>query len=346
MGRKVDLTGQRFGKLVALSEVAERDKHKRVLWKCLCDCGKQIQVAGGALKSGNTKSCGCITTAIDLVGQRFGKLVALNSTNKRSGRSMIWTCKCDCGDYTEVSASNLSNGHTKSCGCIGGSKYLVGKRFGKLTVTKQLEKRCFGNIVWECLCDCGSVTEVSTNALKKGNTKSCGCGKVKDLTGQRFGMLVAIKDVGVKNGRVWECLCDCGNYKNVNTGSLGSGKTKSCGCLQYPSGTDHPNYNPNLTEEDRLRKRYYLGGGSHKSWSKQVMERDNYTCQICNKHGGNLNAHHLNGWDAFPEQRFDLDNGETLCEDCHKEFHSQYGYGDNTREQFNEYAASKTLVLN
>ena len=62
--------------------------------------------------------------------------------------------------------------------------------------------------------------------------------------------------------------------------------------------------------------------------------------------GVNLNAHHLNGWNAFPEQRFDLDNGVTLCTDCHKDFHSQYGYGDNTREQFNEYAASKTLVLN
>ena len=294
MGKKVDLTGQRFGKLVVIRDVGR--ENGGVLWECLCDCGNHVNVISAHLRRGNTTSCGCGRVK-DLSNQRFGKLVALNSTNKRSGRSMIWTCKCDCGDYTEVSARNLSNGHTKSCGCIGGSKYLVGKRFGKLTVTKQLKKRYFGNIVWECLCDCGSVTEVSTNALKEGNTKSCGCFKLEVLTSQ--------------------------------------------------IGENNPNYNPNLTDEHRLKNRYRMSDSYFRVWSKMVKDRDNYTCQICgNSPSGNLNAHHLNGWNAFPEQRFDLDNGETLCEDCHKEFHSEYGYGDNTREQFDEYAASKTLVLN
>lgn len=293
MGRKVDLTGQRFGKLVVIRDVGR--KNGTVLWECVCECGNHVNVISANLQRGNTKSCGCVRVK-DLSGQRFGKLVALNSTNKRSGRSMIWTCKCDCGDYTEVGANNLSNGHTKSCGCIGGSKYLVGKRFGKLTVTKQLKKRYFGNIVWQCLCDCGSVTEVSTNALKKGNTKSCGCFKVDRLS------------------------------KII--------------------GKSHPRYNASLTDEDRLKKRDVLGSGTYKLWVKNVKQRDNYTCQICGNKGGKLNAHHLNGWGSFPEQRIDLDNGVTLCTDCHKEFHSQHGYGDNTREQFDEYAASKTLVLN
>ena len=291
MGRKVDLTGQRFGELVVIKDVGR--KNGMVLWECLCDCGKHTNIVSSSLARGNTKSCGCMTTKVDLTGQRFGKLVVVGEVAERSVAGRIkWLCLCDCGNYTEVGANNLPNGHTKSCGCFGGSKYLVGKRFGKLTVTKQLEKRCFRNIVWECLCDCGSVTEVSTNALKNGNTKSCGC-------------------------------------------------------LQYPCGADHPRHNPNLTEEERLKNRYQLSGGNSRVWSQQVMRRDNYTCQICgDSPSGNLNSHHLNGWNAFPEQRFDLDNGVTLCTDCHKEFHSQYGYGDNTREQFDEYAASKTLVLN
>lgn len=55
-----------------------------------------------------------------------------------------------------------------------------------------------------------------------------------DLTGQRFGRLVAIKDAGyVDHGhRVWECKCDCGNTVFVRAGSLKSGYTKYCGCLQ------------------------------------------------------------------------------------------------------------------
>ena len=230
---------------------------------------------------------------IDLAGQRFGKLVVVSLSDVRKGNRRGRRCQCSCGNYTEVITKSLTSGNTKSCGCgLNNPLDITGQKFGKLTAIRPTEKRINRIVVWECLCDCGTRTEVRINSLTTGNTKSCGC--------------------------------------------LKSGQT----------GENHPNYNPNLTEEDRLRRHYYMGGGNQISWSKQVMERDNYTCQICNQHGGKLNSHHLNGWNAFPEQRFDLDNGVTLCEDCHKEFHSQYGYGDNTREQFDEYAASKTLVLN
>jgi hypothetical protein len=57
--------------------------------------------------------------------------------------------------------------------------------------------------------------------------------RVKDLTGKKFGRLLAIKDVGRtrKSGVVWECLCDCGNTARVESYSLSSGNTKSCGCV-------------------------------------------------------------------------------------------------------------------
>ena len=117
--------------------------------------------------------------------------------------------------------------------------------------------------------------------------------------------------------------------------------------MKTKKGSDHYKYNPNLTDEERLKNRYEIGGENLSKWAIRVKERDNYTCQICgNSPSGKLNLHHLNAWKSFPEQRFDLDNGVTLCVDCHKEFHKMYGRGDNTREQFNEYAASKTLVLN
>lgn len=58
-------------------------------------------------------------------------------------------------------------------------------------------------------------------------------GNIKDLTGQRFGRLVVLKETDQRcNNRViWECLCDCGNKHYVQSGSLLSGRTRSCGCL-------------------------------------------------------------------------------------------------------------------
>ena len=222
---------------------------------------------------------------------------------------------------------------------------LTGQRFGSWMVLGESGKDNNNKILWRCLCECGETRDVSGNSIRRGVSTSCGCKKNVDLTNNQFGDLRVLSKLSERKrgSRIWRCQCSCGNYVDVATTYLTSGKYKSCGCsrLKYV-GENHPMYNPNLTDEERFERR----GRDQILWSKQIMERDNYTCQICNHRGGNHNAHHLNGWNTFPEQRFDLDNGVTLCTDCHKEFHSQYGYGDNTREQFNDYAASKTLVLN
>lgn len=61
MGKLIDLTGMRFGRLTVVSRSKEITKnHKRVYWDCICDCGKQTSVDGWNLRSGYTKSCGCL----------------------------------------------------------------------------------------------------------------------------------------------------------------------------------------------------------------------------------------------------------------------------------------------
>ena len=58
------------------------------------------------------------TIPLDLTNKKFGKLIALEPTNKRKEGCVIWKCKCDCGNETEVSASFLNKGLVKSCGCL------------------------------------------------------------------------------------------------------------------------------------------------------------------------------------------------------------------------------------
>lgn len=100
-------------------------------------------------------------------------------------------------------------------------------------------------------------------------------------------------------------------------------------------GEAHPNYNPHLTEAERKKQRNVEG---YDNWRKAVYERDGYACVYCgDRTGGNLVAHHLNGYHWDEEGRVDIENGVTLCNSCHKGFHAVYGYKENTRDQFNNF---------
>lgn len=111
-------------------------------------------------------------------------------------------------------------------------------------------------------------------------------------------------------------------------------------------GRDNPMYNHNISLEEREKRRSFTG---YQMWRKQVYERDSYTCQLCKKpSSGDIVAHHIDGYNWCVEKRTMVDNGVTLCEDCHKAFHKKYGKGDNTREQWedfvNDYATKRTEV--
>lgn len=108
--------------------------------------------------------------------------------------------------------------------------------------------------------------------------------------------------------------------------------------LKRRSGENHYKYNPDLTKAERARRDMF--NGEIRKWRDQIFTRDKYTCKKCGDFGGKLNAHHINSWDKHIDSRFDLKNGITLCEKCHKRFHSKYGYGNNTMDEFIEFLAS------
>jgi hypothetical protein len=97
---------------------------------------------------------------------------------------------------------------------------------------------------------------------------------------------------------------------------------------------------PWLSERNRLNNPTKRGADSHlwkggitpintkfrnsteyQIWRKAIFERDNYTCQECGQIGGYLNAHHIKPFSMFPKLRLDMNNGITLCKECHKTKH-------------------------
>lgn len=140
MGRLVDRTGQRFGKLT----VVARDQTASIgnaVWTCKCDCGRNIAVRSNNLVSGNTKSCGCLHTTVrghqfvDLTGIRFGRLVVQEFFGKDNQKQSIWLCRCDCGSTKSIRANFLNRGITQSCGCYAKEVYAANGRAGRKKIS-------------------------------------------------------------------------------------------------------------------------------------------------------------------------------------------------------------------
>lgn len=116
-----DITGQRYGRLVAVKRTADKDKRRKCyLWECRCDCGAVCLVGVDQLRNGNVRSCGCLQAESrmhDATGQRYGRLVALAFTGRILDKSAVWTFKCDCGNEIEARLASVRASGKRSCGC-------------------------------------------------------------------------------------------------------------------------------------------------------------------------------------------------------------------------------------
>lgn len=161
---------------------------------------------------------------------------------------------CLCGRKAKTDLWNWSMG-VKKCTCQGDvqrfpMKNLIGLKVGKLTVTGWAGRPAHRDRPhWVTTCECGTVKVIAGSELTRRDkpTQSCGCLTLewasserrrlmiyKDLAGQRFGRLVAIKVVPSPNkshNYHWLCRCDCGGSTVANGSSLTNGSRIACGCL-------------------------------------------------------------------------------------------------------------------
>ena len=122
-GHAKDLSGMRFGNLVVEYRNGS-DANCMALWMCKCDCGNSNSIRGAFLRKGQifcSKQCRLYTEPmrVDLTGQKFGRLTAVEYLRSTKSGKSVWLFLCDCGETTICPHDNVTNGHTISCGCHG-----------------------------------------------------------------------------------------------------------------------------------------------------------------------------------------------------------------------------------
>lgn len=200
------------------------------------------------------------------------------------------------------------------------------------------------------ICNCGNKSRIRFSAFKRGQRcKKCGVRRgtskqkleysfVKKTFEERGCKLLS--KTYVNSNQKLEYICHCGNKATMRFNNFRKGyDCAECKRKRFLGANNH-NYNPNLTDEERQELGRYEG--RYKAFRKAVYKRDKYSCVVCgNGKSNTLVAHHLDSYSDFPDRRTDPENAVTLCESCHKDFHKQYGYKHNRKEQFEEYLSNK-----
>jgi hypothetical protein len=271
MGKAIDITHQRFGKLVAIKALPTPPGSRAGrVWECLCDCGRSRDVSVGHLRAGKITACHdcgrqqCLRHQQDYrerrmfadAGKRFGNLTVVGPARHGKDGRVVRECRCRCGAVTFVSTNALRDGSVSGCRkCHGRFRWARywrklrreerGKRYHNLVVRTVVagpapEKASAKRKPYAvCDCDCGtSRYRVLLSSLKTGNTKGCGClahvRDVPDMTGQVFGRLTVLRRAPNNSAgdAHWVCSCSCGSPEIVvAAATLRRGDQVGCGCV-------------------------------------------------------------------------------------------------------------------
>lgn len=161
----VNLEGQYIGEWY----VDEYVGNKR--YRCICSCGKIVDVLKVNLLNGSSTSCGHSKNRYgSLLNKKFGEWTVIGKDGYK------WKCQCSCGKIGYHSSTDLIKGKTKSCGhnYFIDSNDIIGRKFGHWSVLSYN-----GNKMYKCICDCdnNTIRNVNRYDLINGKSTSCGCAK-------------------------------------------------------------------------------------------------------------------------------------------------------------------------
>ena len=257
----------------------------------------------------------------DLTGQRFGRLVVIsyNEEVSKQKKHSFWNCKCDCGNECVVRGCYLKSGHTTSCGCYNRDK---AKEQWKDEEFRQMQSKLSSKRLKERWKD-EEFRQMKSNKMREMTKEKWKDEEFRQMQSNKMRELWQDEEMKWKMG-----------YKGGIT----------------PISI-------------HLRNLPVI-----EQWGNNCKQQANYTCELIGKVGCKLNTHHLKAFSTIVLEAHELHNiqiheiiGEyteeelhkleeyvaswhkdssnavVLCEEVHDLFHSLYGYGDNTKEQFEEF---------
>lgn len=266
--------------------------------------------------------------------------------------------QCNCGREYITTFNSFKYKNKRQCDVCSGSKQPTTKEVKKICKQKGLKPlfKEYKNSRTRMLCETkeGYLVFVTYTSLKQNrkfsvfhtNNKHSIDNVHQYIKNNNIETKCISKEYKGSNSHNLRFRCECGNEFEMAWSDFRI-RNKSCPeCgIKQRSGKKHYAYNEYLTKEERMERRRLSSSENMRKFREAVFERDNYTCDICSsrsKEGESvtINAHHLNGYHWFKKGRYDASNGVTMCEVCHKKFHSLYGRLDNTKEQYIHFKAS------
>jgi hypothetical protein len=332
----------------------------------ICKCGSRSRITFNNLKQRQfCKKCGIRKRAksqmldFSFIKNFFGEQDCILLTGEYKGKQTRLKYVCKCGEVAETTFHVFKKSRgCKKCGfkkiSIKSKRSLseirgIYRQHGCELLEKEY-KSTSTLMKFKCICgtistktlaafklvpechNCMSEKERETNRLSYAQVETLFSSQGCKLTSPEYkGMYEAL-----------EYTCSCGNEV---TKTLAAFKM----CAECPecysakrTGPNNWRWNPNLTDVEREESRSRASLPEQRKWKRLVYRRDRYKCRCCGSGKSNsLRAHHLDGYNWCVVKRTDVDNGATLCDTCHKDFHKTYGYGNNTREQFDEWLRNK-----
>lgn len=224
----------------------------------------------------------------DITNSKYNRLLAIQYCYTGKNRHAVWLWLCDCGNKIERTANTVKTGLTKSCGCLN---------------NELIESKVYLNF--------NGRKHTSESKQKISNKKK---GKPRSKESIRKG---ADKLIGRK-------------YSLEHRNALKKGWTEEARLKQanLHSGINCKFYKDGKWKERATEREIATASNEYKNWRVSVFKRDDYTCQLCNKKGVKLNADHIEPWAINKDKRYDINNGRTLCVECHRKTDT---FGGRTR---------------